>query len=137
MTLKTHKPCGEVEFRPIHAVHNYPLSPAFALLSHLLAKPLGDLDHLMKDSFALSAAIGKAVIPSHCTLVKMDIKDFFLAGSHQEILAACSSLVQDEFRSSFRDLAEFVLRSQYVRVGNHIRHVGHIVDSRNLRVVLL
>ena len=53
VTCKTHKPVGEVGFRPIHSFSSSPLAPGMRWIERVLSDRLSSLPHLLKDADCL------------------------------------------------------------------------------------
>ena len=114
-TVKSHKPPGEVEWRPLHSSVRTPLAGGMRFITFLLRPILLTLPHLLLNSFQVVQRLRACSISPSARLVKIDIRDFFMEGEHAQFLEACSSAVPDEWKRCLRTLLAFILRTQYVR----------------------
>ena len=113
-TVKTHKPDGQVSFRALHSSVNTPLQGAMKFISFLLKPQLRALPHLLSSSAEVAQQLSALRVGPEAHLLKIDIKDFFMDGSQSEIAAACISMVDPAWQSTFRYLVEYILDTQYV-----------------------
>ena len=113
-TVKTHKPDGQVSFRALHSSVNTPLQGAMKFISFLLKPQLRALPHLLSSSAEVARKLSALRVGPDAHLLKIDIKDFFMDGSQSEIAAACISMVDPAWQSTFRYLIEYILDTQYV-----------------------
>ena len=114
-TVKSHKPPGEVEWRPLHSSVRTPLAGGMRFITFLLRPILLTLPHLLLNSFQVVQRLRTRSISSSARLIKIDIRDFFMEGEHAQFLEACSSAVPIEWKRCLRTLLAFILRTQYVR----------------------
>ena len=114
-TVKSHKPPGEVEWRPLHSSVRTPLAGGMRFITFLLRPILLTLPHLLLNSFQVVQRLRTRYISSSARLIKIDIRDFFMEGEHAQFLEACSSAVPIEWKRCLRTLLAFILRTQYVR----------------------
>ena len=114
-TVKSHKPPGEVEWRPLHSSVHTPLARGMRFITFLLRPILLTLPHLLLNSFQVVQRLRTRSISSSARLIKIDIRDFFMEGEHAQFLKACSSAVPIEWKRCLRTLLAFILRTQYVR----------------------
>lgn len=87
------------------------------LVAHLLRKVLDTKELLLKDSFHLARRVMKSlVLPrgGEVRFIKMDVKDFFMSGKHEEIVRHSSNVVEEEYKQSYKELVQFLLSSQRV-----------------------
>ena len=113
-TIKTHKGPGKVEFRGIHASVNTPFSGAFEFIASLLRPFLSSLKHLLKNSEALVKKLFSLPVSQECRFVKIDIKEYFMEGSHSQFLEYSAPYVAQQWRRTYKHVLQYVLDSQYV-----------------------
>ena len=117
VTCKTHKPNGKVELRPIHSSCSHPCQPGMRWMNHLLKAKLDELPHLLQNAESLMAQLRSVSFPLGIRCLKLDIKDFYLTGSHNVLIERSASLLDAEDRDDYRLLAEAVLSNQYIVSG--------------------
>ena len=98
-TVKSHKPPGEVEWRPLHSRMRTPLAGGMRFITFLLRPILLTLPHLLFNSFQVVQRLRTRSISSSARLIKIDIRDFFMEGEHAQFLEACSSAVPMEWKT--------------------------------------
>ena len=84
------------------------------LVAWLLRQRLVNLPHLLRDADYLIQQIADKRIPAHHRLVKIDIKDYFMSGTHAHLSRDASELVSMQVRKPFRDFRDCILMNQYV-----------------------
>ena len=114
VTLKTHKPDGEVTFRAIHGSPSSPFKPVTRLISCWLRPVLSNLPHLLRDTRSMITALSNTQFTGEVTFIKADIKDFFMSGEHAALEELSSTCVSAHIRRQYKRLVRFVLESQYV-----------------------
>ena len=115
-TVKTHKGAGAVVLRPIHACPAHPFRPVMRLVASMLQERLRKLPHLLRDTDDLLCKLRRHKIPHHHRIIKIDIKDYFMSGEHDNLISNSSELIDPERRSCFKDLLRPILAHQYVRL---------------------
>ena len=114
LTCKTHKDAGSVGMRTIHKS----IVPAFDGLSRwivsVLTPKLAGLEHLVKDSGTFVDRTHGIVVPPTAKLVCIDLKDFYLSGSPNEISIAISGLFQGEMAALVKEALYLLLDNQYI-----------------------
>lgn len=113
-TVKTHKAAGEVCFRALHSSVNTPLQGAMKLISHFLKPKLATLSHLCASSAEVAQKLRSCHVDGSAYLLKIDIKDFFMDGSHSQIMSACLAMIDPAWRPCCKPLVEYILNTQYV-----------------------
>ena len=83
-TVKTHKPSGDVTWRGIHSSVGISFLGGMRLISHLLRPAILTLPHLLKDSAAAVKVLCELVIPSTTRFIRIDIRELFMTGSHED-----------------------------------------------------
>ena len=119
MTVKSHKPPGDVVPRQIHGILGYSFEGHAKWLSGQIREHLGDRSHLVADSQAAKRLLGAVALCGDDDMVKLDIKDFFLSGS----LAQIKNTTREALRSHpsvnlICEVVELLVYNQYV-VGRH------------------
>ena len=87
MTVKTHKPPGLIAPRQLHCSPLWGYEGLARRVALQLRSLLADRVHLVKDSRAASRLVNATVYSGEIALVKLDVKDFFLAGSVSQIVS--------------------------------------------------
>ena len=84
---------------------------------------------MLRDTFDLCKRLERRTFPpNNLILIKADIKEFFMSGRHSEILESCSKHVCEQHRASFREMAGWILGSQFVSLpfdSGQLYHVEH------------
>ena len=114
MTCKTHKPQREVSCRALHAYNGCPMAPGMRWIMSCLKPGLLKLPHLIIDSNDFMYKTRNLKLPSTCRFLKFDIKDYYMTGSHADLVKLSSLLVEQTHREDFSLLTEAVLTSQYI-----------------------
>lgn len=121
-TCKTHKPPGAVGFRNIHSSSGWKLQG----LSLWLAQELKALllrtgaTHILKDSADFVEKLSRVPLHTSQEVAKVDVKDFFMSGSPDELLTPIleslptSSTQELRYRNLLKEVAEFLLENQYI-----------------------
>ena len=115
VTVKSHKPRGDVSFRNIHAGGVYPFAGLEAWLSHRLKDRLQNLPHLLKNTDGLVRLLRNLESDVPIKLVKVDIKDYFMSGTPETLIEHGASMLEPKFQQVGSEAIEFLLRHQYVR----------------------
>jgi hypothetical protein len=113
-TLKTHKPPGKVKIRPLHCGYQHCMKPGMRYIASILRRALKLQDHVLRDSQHLLGQLRCLTFPANVVVVKFDIKDFFMSGKHEQLLAACRKYAPAGFEQEFAGLLEAILTNQYV-----------------------
>ena len=116
VTVKTHKPAGEVECRGIHACHSSPFKP----LSHQIVKQcrptLESLNHIVKNSQSALHAIKSVPVSSEDYLLRLDLKDFYMSGHHHDFVESVKSTASKQnVKEALNSAMWFLLYHQYVQ----------------------
>ena len=116
--VKTHKPC--VSFRGIHAAPRYAFRSLSMWVSGELRRAMGRCDHLIVNASDLIRKACSRRYSSGAIALKLDIKDFFMEGRHEDLAADAlktKNLSVDNDTSTdeaFRHAVQFLLANQYV-----------------------
>eukprot|EP00959_Pyramimonas_sp_CCMP1952_P216215 4522140-Pyramimonas_sp.AAC.1 len=145
LTVKDHKQDGEVTCRPIHATPNFMFAGLSAWLRAVLSKKLDEVaPQLISDSHDLKDRLLCLHPDMNWHFLKIDIKDYYLCGSADEITEAVMSLWSpaDPQYSYLRHVVTFFLGVQMVRdpfsgdvfhvlkgTGMGLPHSGELTDS--------
>ena len=114
VNVKTHKPVGKVTFRAIHSSACSALKPGMRYISWCLQPALARIPWLLRDSFDFVERLRRRTFPSNTIMIRLDIREFFMTGRHDDILSSCSGVVTESHQKSFGEMCRFVLGSQYV-----------------------
>ena len=117
VTVKTHKEPGAVVVRPIHSYPVNHMAPGMRWLASKLSPCLSRVPHLLKDSSDLMAKLKSFKVPEGTRCLKLDVKDFYLTGSHDYLVTNSASLLEPEEREDFSLLAKSILSNQFVHAG--------------------
>ena len=118
LTIKTHKPQGEVAPRAIHSSATHPFAPGMRWLSHELRKHLQHT-HLIRDTRDLIRLLSSRPVPHDHVLVKIDIKDFFMSGQLPDLIDICSQYFDPAVREAGISMLRAVLYNQYISIPGH------------------
>ena len=80
----------------MHACINHVLSGISAWVDQVLSSILARKAFICRSSIHVIKLISTSILSTSACLGKLDIKDFFLEGTHGDILDACSSCVRRE-----------------------------------------
>ena len=111
--VKSHKLNGQVELRPIHSFLNSPMAPGMRFLASKLDEKLAKIPHLLRDANDLQKRLRSFKVPQGSRCIKLDVKDFFLTGSHEHLVSRSSSILDPSDREDYRVLARTILHNQY------------------------
>ena len=116
--VKDHKPPGQVCTRPIHASTPYAYHGLASWLARELRNELLKFPHIVWDTAQAIDSIRKVnLLPPGSFLVKIDIKDFFLSGSPDELVRDVLHHLPDSvYQRLLKDILHFLLHTQFVRV---------------------
>ena len=127
LTVKSHK--SPVSFRNVHNS-----CAAMGGLSVWLMKQLqpvlDKMEHIVKDSFELVRRIKDyGEVTSETTLIRVDVKEFYMSGNAETLSQEASKLVPPgPRRELIREVAEWLLMNQYI--------VSREITDRTWRVQL-
>eukprot|EP00438_Fugacium_kawagutii_P033550 Skav211084 [mRNA] locus=scaffold2002:133662:134778:- [translate_table: standard] len=114
VTVKSHKPAGQVAFRNIHGGMCYPFSGLGAWLAHNL-QSLRKIPHILRNSGDLVTQLEQFQSGNAVTFVKVDIKDCFMSGTREELQQFASELLGARIRNVGKQVIDFLLKHQYVQ----------------------
>ena len=139
ITCKSHKPT--VAFRPLHTATNYAYKGLSIWLSQKIRSYLRKFDYLLKDSAFLVKDLESLDVWPTYVIVKLDIKDFFLSGNHQDLDRDTKCIFRGTERYVFSKVVSFLLSSQAVQhpysgdcyaivtgTGMGLTHSGELAD---------
>jgi len=106
-TINTHK--SPVKIRLLHTAAGHSLSGLSAVADKLIFDLNKSIPHLKKDSGEVLKDIGATTYPPGGFFLKMDIKDFYMSGNHQTIIALCSKPFTGEVKNFIIDLLHYFL----------------------------
>ena len=122
--VKSHKEEGDVSFRVVHARPCFSYEAHSERLMRMLREALVGHRNLVLNSLCVAKELANLQVPQPCTLVKVDIRDFYVVGESHKIAQQLSSLFQDKMLSRLVfDVAFFLLSRQYVKHGRSLRRV--------------
>ena len=116
-TAKTHKAQGNCTIRLLHCMRpRCPFAPAMRYVSHLLRQHLVQIPHLVKDSFQFLRALRHKSFTRHASIVKIDIKEYYMSGSHEMLIHQSSRFFQGHQKHMYVAALTFILENQFVEV---------------------
>ena len=115
-TCKTHKDPGQVVLRQLHCSKEHPWAPAMRYVRECIGKKLKQHQHILKNSIHLKTLLEATTVSQSSRLLKIDIKDFFMSGTHRHLLRRVSRCAPSGAQQSFDDLVWCILHNQFVRV---------------------
>ncbi|CAE7846274.1 unnamed protein product, partial [Symbiodinium necroappetens] len=83
--VKTHKQPGNMGLRIIHSSPGLCISPAMRWISEHIRQFFSDKPHLLRDTDDLLFKLQSVVVSESAKLVRFDIRDYFMSGSHAQI----------------------------------------------------
>lgn len=114
LTLKTHKAPGSVKFRTLHDCSRSPFGPLARWVNLQLNSVIASMNHIAKDTRSLLDNVDALVIAPSDVLMKADVKDYYMSGSHSELCSCASGLVHSSKRQALREAIDFLLENQFV-----------------------
>ena len=100
-TIKTHKEPGEVSLRLVHSAVHHPTSAIQYVIGLQLRKDLKNIPHLVASSDACLEQLRRLILPagdSNIVMYKIDIKDFYMVGGHQDMVSSLKRVCTAEPR---------------------------------------
>jgi hypothetical protein len=77
---------------------------------------LNSLDHLVKDSIDLTNCLSRIVVPARSFFWKIDIKEYFMTGTHSQLSDKSVQVLAQEDRKSYSRAILFSLDKSVVGV---------------------
>lgn len=115
VTVKSHKPNGLVTFRNIHGGLHYPFAGLGAWLAYRLRKGLAAHIHILRNTTDLVQQLKTFVSDVPIAFIKIDIKDYFMSGTREELREHGSRLLDVEGRLLGQRVIDFLLTYQFVK----------------------
>ena len=129
-TVKTHKAAGDVQLRLVHASHRHMLNGFSKWIEKVLMPIVRKIACVASSSRDVIKSLARSQIGARTALSKLDVKDFYMDGSHNDSEQNCTDAVRDylaeggelpmmipgePFRlDTFRYILRFVLINQFV-----------------------
>ena len=114
-TIKTHKHQGEIKPRSLHLARNPLTHGLSAWICWKLRASLMSLTHMVWDCFQFKRAVEHLHVPAGARLCALDLKDFFLSGSANQLADYASLAIAPPHRQLVREAITTVLTHQYVQ----------------------
>ena len=116
-TVKSHKCSGDVKPRVLHLSHHSPFKPPLKYLSRCINSNLKSYTHIVADSSDLLRKLHsqRLVLSPNARFVCIDIKDFFMSGTHSELAQHAPKHVPQRLEVHAKRLISLVLRHQVVQ----------------------
>ena len=133
-TVKSQKPQGARVLRPIHGVVNY----CFAGLSAWVCQELQSLldihaKNLIKDSRHAVNEIRGAPCPAGYKLFKLDVKDFYMSGTYDELMRTISDSLSKHPQGNLLVRAiGFLLKNQFVRTHAGSESMYRVIEGAGM-----
>jgi len=93
-TIKTHKSAGEVVPRLLHKAPSHSWAPAMRWVAQSLRKAMCKYTHIVRDTRHLLELLANKCFAPEDRLMKVDVKDFFMSGQHEQLLDDCYEVVK-------------------------------------------
>ena len=119
-TVKTHKPQGEQTLRALHKSVSTPFLPAMKFVCSYIAEFLNEIPHILKNSHQLKSKIENMLICSGDLFVKVDIKCFFMSGTHNALTDKCKPAFPPRTSDALSSLHHFILDNQFIVEGSEL-----------------
>ena len=117
LTIKSHKPAGCIEPRVLHAGNGHPFAHVSKMLEQVMRRFTSTLSHLHSSTDSVLAALAGKRFSQNVRFIKLDIKNFYMSGSHSFLAANAYKHVENAAqRKSLSDLHLFILSQQYVQL---------------------
>ena len=110
--LKTHKAPGEVGVRVIYSTSGHKFQPWSRYVGRVIAKSVDSLYHVCTSTQDLLSKLGCVHAYDDDKIIKLDIVDFYMRGSHRVMVDTCFN--RSESNTSTRKAFDFLLSNQYV-----------------------
>ena len=139
--VKTHKKPGECKLRVIHASHRSPHKPLQRYLAGKLRRKIDVFGHLLRDTHDLKRKICGCDVSSKTFFVKLDVKDFYMTGQHDQIISNClvgvvqDGIVPPELKNPFEKGIKFVLKNQFVVMSSGNRKAWHVKRGSGMGLI--
>ena len=112
--VKTHKQPGNMGLRIIHSSPGLCISPAMRWISEHIRQFFSDKPHLLRDTDDLLFKLLSVVVSESAKLVRFDIRDYFMSGSHAQIADLAARCFPQHLQTCARALIFFILSEQVV-----------------------
>lgn len=113
LTVKTHKPPGEISLRNLHVGGPQPFGGLSAWLNIQLDKVLKRLPHVMTSTHDLANKLQQVEIDFPIGLGRIDVKDFFMSGTCTDFVT-CADLLPLKERQNVVDAIQFLCNHQFL-----------------------
>ena len=115
LTIKSHKDPGEVSFRCIHGHVPYPWSGLAQWVSNKLHQRLQAFPHISFTTGALQQRLNTLTVLDSDVLIRVDIKEFFMAGQFSNLISAAKRLtLPTHAKPIMADALWFLLGEQHI-----------------------
>lgn len=151
LTLKSHKPQGEIAVRNLHASPSYGFAGLSIWVMRVLEEKLKTFSQILRSAEELAPAIKSVSLEGHeqVRLIRIDVKHFFMSGAPNALAQAAAELFDEPLRRLIRNTLDFLGSSQYltseffpskiwkVRTGSGmgLRHSGALADAAFLSML--
>eukprot|EP00971_Amphidinium_carterae_P350532 6491606-Amphidinium_carterae.2 len=114
LTVKSHKPPGEVTTRNAHATQHNPFTPLGKYVSFKLLSVLKTFPHIMYSTDQFIEYITSIPITDDMKFIKADVKDFFIAGGHEHLATRSCAILPAKYRIVVSNVIRDMLHHQYI-----------------------
>ena len=127
ITVKSHKPNGLVKCRNLHKSKMFSFEGLSAWTEYEFKSQLKSCKHILRNSTEFVRKVAGARIPEGALLMRVDIEDFFMSGTVDELVSTTIPLIPRCRRNTVRKALTFLLNHQHV--------VSDLITERTYKVV--
>lgn len=113
LTVKTHKPPGDISFRNLHVGGPQPFGGLSVWLNVHLDSVLRKLPHVLQSTHDLASRLKPLEFSYPVALARIDVKDFFMSGTCDDFVA-CVDLLPVSLQQCAREAIQFLCENQFV-----------------------
>jgi len=111
-TIKTHK--FPAQLRLIHSSSGYALKGLSSFIDRLVANICSRCSHIVKNTNEVLKKIKTRKFSNNVTLVKADIKEFYMSGTHSFLASSVCKMVDGPLKELVGDVIYFLLYYQFL-----------------------
>ena len=118
LTVKSHKPQGQVSVRNLHCSGTYSFKGIGLWVQHKLAEKLDCIPFLIKDPSQVGLMLKGIQLDNNVFVLKFDIKEFFVSGPLESLKCDAMRIFADDpvsKRRTIADAMDLLLTSQFIR----------------------
>ena len=130
---KTHKDQGNISIRVLHDNSSTPFLALGRWISKMVRPALLQQGpHIVINTPGLLTMINSVSIEPNDMLVKADVKDYFMSGSHANLAEYTSRFCDADYKSSVKDACEFLLHYQFVNLDEQNAEMHQVVEGAGM-----